>query len=90
MACHLYLGGHPLEFAVWVDKYLLEYTPLSGETLRLIANSGTPRFRAGDMAEIKVHLKAELMRVLELRQTGFTGRCEFTSPPPVSEFVRAK
>ena len=89
--CHSYLGGHPLEFSIWIDAYLSEWCENIGPNDLRILSGSTPHFKKHDLSEIQSHLKKELSRVSEMRSDGVTGRIEFTTPSPILEFIdRAK
>ncbi len=74
-ACHMRMGGNPIEFAEWIKGYLGEERY---DALRRKAN--TPhKYTKADLEDLYQKLKSELASMRAKRAAGVTGRIEFSS-----------
>ena len=84
-SCHFRLGGNPVEFAEWREKYLTKhYGPGVAEEMVQIANRTRSMGKAKEK-DISAYLRTELKRMQELRKDGVTGRIEFGVPPHLED-----
>lgn len=72
-ACHEYLGGNPVEFALWIDRHI---GSVAAAKLGMLAHS-TAKWTKVDLQEIYLRMCYEHKRMMELRQGGHQGRIEF-------------
>jgi hypothetical protein len=77
-SCHQRLGGHPLEFAAWIEAHIGKE---NAENLRVMSTAITKLSKA-DKEDIYQNMKASYETMLVQRADGGTGRLEFPSPYP--------
>lgn len=76
--CHAKLGGNPIDFAAWIEGHIGK---AAAGNLRIMSTAITKLSKPA-WEDVYKNMKAELVRMRQLRKGGQTGRIEFLNPYP--------